>query len=132
MKEIKQSGFTLFGTDISLEVCRDEGYGMLAYKNHGKKDARYIFIAINSLCVPVNWGWTEISLDDVVEVYLRNKKGIDSFADCDWNEETIRNGYPGDINMYVSGGWDIEYDRYSPIRSFFKEVKELLKERKDR
>jgi len=79
------------GTDISLDICKSEGYLMVKFDARRKftKNLEVRFIrywpdytdlageqCVNTFC----------SVVDVWEAYQGDKKGIDSFADMDYND----------------------------------------------
>lgn len=80
----------IIGTDISLEVCRGEGYMMLDTEGHKKLDPNYPYrvfctypaylesegLDISGFAIETRVSWT-----DALEMYDRHKESIDSYAD---------------------------------------------------
>lgn len=79
----------IIGTDCSLDECKRAGYLMLEYDKPFSKDADYRVFAHYP-----EYAWngesikeddlrvdTSISWSDLLEIYKRHQKGIDSFAD---------------------------------------------------
>lgn len=81
----------IIGTDVSLKVCKDEGYMMMEYDGRKpftldtevelfKYYPEYIRKEMNIKGLGRKQ-WTTTSTRDLWEDYQRHKKGIQSFAD---------------------------------------------------
>jgi len=83
----------VIGTDVSLEVCIGEGYLMMKnVKLTDNIDYLHFFafvpdyiLAENGKTEPELMTNTEMSLNYLLEKYGTYKKGIDSFADCNYS-----------------------------------------------
>lgn len=89
----------IVGTDISLDVCRAEGYLMMQYDGRKKFDKQEMYRVFRTLPdyiqeeiygakkmseIPEQEKYatdTLISWEDTVEIYMRHKKEIDDFAE---------------------------------------------------
>lgn len=82
----------IIGTDLSLQECKDEGYTMMKYDDRKPfdPDEAYEFFQYVPKYMSKEDGFgnervlrfkVTLSFNDIKELYLENKKGIDSFAD---------------------------------------------------
>lgn len=90
----------IIGTDLSLSVCKAEGYGMLEYNGRKRFSPSEYYRYFNHWPEYVNPELvgseiqtdTRISWNDLIDIYNRNKQALDSFAD-DLPVLTTKPGY---------------------------------------
>lgn len=115
------------GTDISLAECRKEGYMVIEFRvkelyPNGRKNGidkdhpvnctkslpehcRYGYVGEQIIYMDVDWSW-----NDLVELYLRHREGIDSMIGSTYDVENMNPTeydilhLASDIDMYCGIG----------------------------
>lgn len=101
------------GTDMSLDVCKQEGYLMVKFDNSKEFDRSENYNVFAYMPAYATEGTkpekivdTFVSFDELAITYLRNRERINSFADTDsnvdFNSPTIYDllNLASDINAY--------------------------------